>query len=151
MNRIAKVWEELDKKNGRHANLKKDSKRQNVKLAKVSDFEEFENEEDRINDDVNRLGDALDDLENTLMTVLSDAETILSLNEDYIQNVNSTYDELADQFNELGINIEQHPVGKLHEERTMSYDYVNEEVNKVMYKSLEGFENQIRAIIGSKK
>ena len=39
MNRIAKVWEELDKKNGRHANLS--SKKREVKLNVADDMREL--------------------------------------------------------------------------------------------------------------
>tara|TARA_B110000259_G_C14023719_1_gene403953 strand:- start:1101 stop:1556 length:456 start_codon:yes stop_codon:yes gene_type:complete len=151
MNRIAKVWEELDKKNGRHANLSKAGKRKNVKLSKVTDFEALEAEEDRINDDLMRLADDTGDVDNLINTMLSNAEQIMTFNEDYLKDIETIYSDLTDQFEELGMDIESMPVGKLYEERKMAYDYVNEEVNKFMYKTLERFENQIRAIIGSKK
>ena len=151
MNRIAKVWEELDKKKGRHANLSKAGKRKNVKLAKVGDFEALEAEEDRINDDLMRLADDTGDVDNLIDTMLSNAEQIITFNEDYLNDIETIYSDLTDQFEELGMDIESMPVGKLYEERKMAYDYVNEEVNKFMYATLERFENQIRAIIGSKK
>ena len=143
MNRIAKVWEELDKKNGRHANLSKAGKRKNVKLSKVTDFEALEAEEDRINDDLMRLADDTGDVDKLINTMLSNAEQIMTFNEDYLKDIETIYSDLTDQFEELGMDIESMPVGKLYEERKMAYDYVNEEVNKFMYKTLERFENQI--------
>jgi len=41
MNRIAKVWEQLDKKRGRHANLSKTARGKNVKLNVADDMREL--------------------------------------------------------------------------------------------------------------
>tara|TARA_R110000803_G_scaffold16021_4_gene44090 strand:+ start:18 stop:473 length:456 start_codon:yes stop_codon:yes gene_type:complete len=151
MNRIAKVWEELDKKNGRHANLSKAGKRKNVKLAKVSDFEEFEKEDERLVDDLRKLEIIIeDDLDLLFSTMLSDAETLLSLNEEFEANVNSTYEDLEAQFDELGMDITDLPVFKLYQDRMFSAKYNRETVKEIVYKGLEKFENQVRAIIGSK-
>tara|TARA_R110001606_G_scaffold76167_1_gene176225 strand:- start:45 stop:500 length:456 start_codon:yes stop_codon:yes gene_type:complete len=151
MNRIAKVWEELDKKNGRHANLSKAGKRKNVKLAKVSDFEEFEKEDERLVDDLRKLEIIIeDDLDLLFSTMLSDAETLLSLNEEFEANVKSTYEDLEEQFDELGMEISTLPVFKQYQDRMFSATYNRETVKEIVYKGLEKFENQVRSIIGSK-
>ena len=151
MNRIAKIWEELDKKNGRHANLSKAGKRKNVKLAKVSDFEEFEKEDERLVDDLRKLEIIIeDDLDLLFSTMLSDAETLLSLNEEFEANVKSTYEDLEEQFDELGMEISTLPVFKLYQDRMFSATYNRETVKEIVYKGLEKFENQVRSIIGSK-
>tara|TARA_B110000908_G_C10234829_1_gene442702 strand:+ start:1721 stop:2176 length:456 start_codon:yes stop_codon:yes gene_type:complete len=151
MNRIAKIWEELDKKNGRHANLSKAGKRKNVKLAKVSDFEEFEKEDERLVDDLRKLEIIIeDDLDLLFSTMLSDAETLLSLNEEFEANVKSTYEDLEAQFDELGMEISTLPVFKLYQDRMFSATYNRETVKEIVYKGLEKFENQVRSIIGSK-
>jgi predicted nuclease with TOPRIM domain len=151
MNRIAKVWEELDKKNGRHANLSKAGKRKNVKLAKVSDFEQFEKESDQLFNDLEKYRDDIDNLKDIEMsTVLSDAEQMLDLNEEWKANYDEAYDSLSDQFDELGMDIESMPIAKMHEEFNLAYEGNQEDIKKYAYEALEHFENQIRAIIGSK-
>lgn len=152
MNRIAKVWEDLDKKRGRHANLSSNkSKAKKVNLAKISDFDEFEAEEDRINDDLMRLADDTSDIDNLVDTILGNAETIMNLNEENMINVEETYAQLKEQFEELGMDIEDHAVGKLYEERKMGAEYTDEEVNKMIYQTLERFADRVQKIIGSKK
>lgn len=150
MNKIAKVWEELDKKQGRLAKLSKTAKGRDVKLATVQDFESFEGEADQLSSDLNDLIGQLDNLQSEMSTALSDAEVLIDLNEQFKAQFELAFDQLTDQFEELGLDIEKQPIAKMHEEFNMSYEEVQNDVKRYAYEALEYFEAQIRAIIGTR-
>ncbi len=151
MNRIAKVWEELDKKRGRHANLSKASKRKNVKLATVQDFDRFDTEDTQLNNDLVAVGRGFQqEIRSEIDTILSDAEVLINLNDEFRNEVDSAFDELKDQFDELGMDIESQPIAKMHMEFMANADENDRLVKEFAYEALDYFEGQIRAIIGSR-
>jgi len=99
MNRIAKVWEELDKKNGRHANLNKASK--NVKLSMADDMQNL----------ITSLNDAIADCQE-FFSDLASANYDFQEAQEQAREVTErsqigAYDKLVDVAYEMMVKIEK--------------------------------------------
>tara|TARA_R110002167_G_scaffold53769_3_gene153797 strand:+ start:10995 stop:11447 length:453 start_codon:yes stop_codon:yes gene_type:complete len=150
MNRIAKVWEELDKKNGRHANLSKVGQRKNVKLAsKVSDIENFEEETDYLYREVEAGRQKLDDIYQSFEMELSQFNVLLELINEMKPKMQDKMDDLEEAFENIGVPMAGHPVQKLFEERNRDFDENESDIKKASADMLSKITNVVRNYIGS--
>lgn len=150
MNRIAKVWEELDKKNGRHANLNKVAKRKEIKLsAKVSDIENFEEETDYLYREVEAGRQKLDSIYESFEMQMSELNVLLELIDEMQPKMQDKMSDLEDAFDNLGVPINGHPVQKLFEERNGDFDQNKEDIIKASNEIMERMQSIVRSYIGS--